>query len=104
LLRKCIGLESSSFELLFSQLENDRTGAVHPCYGAAAMARKLKTAVAAILAGTSVFAVMRWLRARPQEPRAGGTDHVDELVEEADLESFPASDPPSWTMGKDSEL
>ena len=68
------------------------------------MARKLRTAVAAIVAGTSVFAVMKWLRARPQEPSAGRADHADELVEEADLESFPASDPPSWTMGEDPDL
>jgi hypothetical protein len=67
------------------------------------MARKLSIAMAAIAAGTSVFAVLRWLRAKPQPGAARGANHADELVEEADLESFPASDPPSWTLGKESQ-
>jgi hypothetical protein len=65
------------------------------------MARKLTTAIAAIVAGTSVFAVLRWMRAKPQESAGRAPAVPDPIVEEADLESFPASDPPSWTLGED---
>jgi len=65
------------------------------------MARKMTTAIAAIVAGTSVFAVMRWLRSKPPSDVPESAARRDELVEEADLESFPASDPPAWTLGED---
>ena len=65
------------------------------------MNRKVRIAIAALAAGTSVFSVLRWLRSthRDDQMRAN-PDRVDS-VEQADLESFPASDPPSWTLDQD---
>lgn len=64
------------------------------------MARKLIVpGIAAVLAGTATYAAMRQLRRKPDD--SGGVPDGDERVELADLESFPASDPPPWTLGED---
>lgn len=62
------------------------------------MNKKLRIAVAALVAGGSVFSVVRWLRNRSQTPENNG--RFDELVDQESDESFPASDPPSWTLGE----
>jgi len=67
-----------------------------------AMIGRLRPALAALVAGAGVFGLLRWLKAQPGTMDAPLETEEFSRVDQAGEESFPASDPPSWTLGEES--
>jgi hypothetical protein len=65
------------------------------------MARRIAPVVVGLAAGAGVYSLLRWRRNKASQNETETQRHASELIDQAGLESFPASDPPCWTLGED---